>query len=64
MKFRETSNYCERVLEAVKLAYTNAKPITSQNFDSRNFWQIASNVLNKGKSITPLFNGPEVLYSA
>ena len=36
--------------------------ITSQNHDSRNFWQIANSVLNKGKSaIPPLFNGPKVL---
>ena len=32
---------------------------------SRDFWQIANSVLNKGKSaMPPLFNGPEVLSSA
>ena len=40
-------------------------PITSQKLGSRDFWQIAKSVLNKGKSaIPPLFNGPEVLPSA
>ena len=39
--------------------------ITSQKLGSRNFWQIANSVLNKGKSaIPPIFNGPEVLSSA
>ena len=41
------------------------KSITSQNLGSWDFWQIANNVLNKGKSATPpLFNRPEVLFSA
>ena len=32
--------------------------ITSQKLGSRDFWRIANNVLNKGKSaIPPLFNG-------
>ena len=66
---RETqaSNCCKRVLEAAKLAYaTKTKEyITSQKLGSRDFWQIANTVLNKGKSsIPPLFNGPEVLSSA
>ena len=39
--------------------------ITSHKHDSPDFWRIANSVLNKGKSvIPPLFNGPEVLYSA
>ena len=39
--------------------------ITSQKLGSRDFWQIAYSVLNKGKSaIPPLFNHPEVLSSA
>ena len=39
--------------------------MTSQKLGSRDFWQIANSVLNKGKSaIPPLFNGPEVLSSA
>ena len=37
----------------------------SQKLGSRDFWQIANSVLNKGKSaIPPLFNSPEVLPSA
>ena len=55
------------VLEATKLPYANKtkEAITSQKHDSRDFWQIANSVFNKGKSaIPPLFNGPEVLSSA
>ena len=50
-------------LEAAKLAYTTKtkESITSQKLGSRDFWQIANSVLNKGKSAIPsLFNGPEV----
>ena len=60
VKFRQASNHCKRVLEAVKLAYANKtkESITSQKLDSRDFWRIANSVLNKGKSaIPPLFNG-------
>ena len=67
VKFRQASNRCERVLEAAKLAYANKtkESITSQKLGSRDFWQIANSVLNKGKSaIPPLFNGSEVLSSA
>ena len=62
-KFRQPSNRCKRVLEAAKLAYASKtkESITSQKLGSRDFWQIANSVLNKGKSaIPPLFNGPEV----
>ena len=55
------------VLEATKLAYpTKTKEsITFQKRGSQEFWRIASNVLNKGKSVMPpLFNRPEVLSSA
>ena len=39
--------------------------ITSQKLGSQDFWRIANNVLNKGKSaIPPLFNCPDVLSSA
>ena len=39
--------------------------ITSQKLGSRDFWQIANSVLNKGKSaMLALFNGLEVLPSA
>ena len=66
VKFRQASNRCKRVLEAAKLAYANKtkESITSQKLGSCDFWRIANNVLNKGKSaIPPLFNGPEVLSS-
>ena len=55
------------VLEVAKLAYANKTKefITLQKLDSRDFWQNANSVLNKGKSaIPPLINGPEVLSSA
>ena len=67
VKFRQASNHCKRVLEAAKLAYANKtkESITSQKLGSRDFWQIANSVLNRGKSaIPPLFNGPDVLSSA
>ena len=67
VKFRQASNCCKRVLETAKLAYATKtkESITSQKLGSRDFWQIANSVLNKGKSaIPPLFNGPEVLSSA
>ena len=66
-KFIQASNRCKRVLEAAKLAYAikTKDSITSQKLGSREFWQIANSVLNKGKSaIPPLFNRPEVLSSA
>ena len=38
--------------------------IAFQKLGSRDFWQIANSLLNKGKcGIPPLFNGPEVLSS-
>ena len=67
MNFRQASNCCKRVLEAAKLAYANKtkESITSQKLGSRDFWRIANSVLNKSKSaIPPLFNGPEVRFSA
>ena len=67
VKFRQASNRCKRVFEAAKLAYANKtkESITSQKLDSRDFWQIANSVLNKGQSaILTLFNRPEVLSSA
>ena len=67
VKFRQASNHCKKVLEAAKLAYTTKakESITSQKLGSRDFWGIGNSVLKKGKSvIPPLFNGPEVLYSA
>ena len=67
IKFRQASNRCNRVFEAVKLAYANKtkEPVTSQKLGSRGFWRTANSVLNKGKSpIPPLFNAPEVLSSA
>ena len=67
VKFRQAINRCKRVLEVAKLAYANKRKesITSQKPGSRDFWQIANIVLNKGKSaIPPLFIGLEVLSSA
>ena len=67
VKFRQASNSCKRVLEGAKLAYASKTKdsITSQKIGSRDFWQIANSVLDKGKSaLPPLFNGPEVLSSA
>ena len=67
VKFRQASNCCKRVLEAVKLAYANKikESIISQKLGSRKFWQIANSVLNKVKSaIPPVSNSPEVLSSA
>ena len=67
VKFRQASNRCKRVLIAAKPAHANKtkESINSQKLGSRDFWQIANSVLNKGKSaIPPLFNGPEVLSSA
>ena len=46
VKFKQASNPCKRVLEAATLAYA----ITSQKLGSWDFWRIANNVLNKGKS--------------
>ena len=66
-KFRQASNRRKRVLEAAKLEYANKtkESITSQKLGSRDFWRIANSVLNKGKSaIPPLFNVPEMWYSA
>ena len=55
MKFREASNHCKRVLGVAKLPYANKTKeyITSQKHGSRDFWQIANSVLNKGKSAIP-----------
>ena len=57
VKFRQASNRCKRVLEVAKLVYATKtkESITSQKLGSRDFWRIASSVLN---------NGPEVLSSA
>ena len=66
VKFRQAINRCKKVLESAKLTYASKtkESITSQKLGSRDFWQIANNVLNKGKSaIPPLFNSPEVLSS-
>ena len=59
VKFRKASNHCKRVLEAAKLAYADKTKefITYQKLGSRDFWQIASSVLSKGKSaISVLFS--------
>ena len=55
--FRQTSNHCTRVLEAVKFAYA-----TKIKLGSWDFWQIPNSVLHKGKSaMPPPFNSLEVL---
>ena len=67
VKFRQAIKRCKGFLEAAKLAYANKtkESITSQKLGSRDFWQIAHIVLNKGKSaLPPLFNGLEMLSSA
>ena len=67
VKFRQASNHCKRFFEGAKLAYANKtkESITSQKLGSKDFWQIANSVLNKGKSaLPPLFNDLEVLSSA
>ena len=66
VKFRQASDRCKRALEAAKLACANKtkESITSQKHGCWDFWRIANNVLNKGKSaIPPLFIGLEVLSS-
>ena len=63
VKFRQASNCCKRVLEAVKLAYATKtkESITSHKLGLQDFWQIASSVLIKSKcAFPPLFNNPEV----
>ena len=63
VKFRQTSNHHNRVLEADKLAYANKTKSTT--FQKRGSWQIANSVLNKGISAIPsLFNNSKVLSSA
>ena len=61
------SGFSLELIEAAKLTYANKtkESITSQKLGSRDFWQIANSVLNKGKSAIPtLFNGTELLSSA
>ena len=62
--FTQTSNRFKRVIESAKNHYTKKikETIFSQRVGSRDFWHIANNVLNRGKSAIPPFcNGPEVL---
>ena len=61
------SNHCKRVLKAAKLAYATKlkESIYSQKVGCQDFYWIANNVLNKGKSAIPhLFNGQELLSAA
>ena len=65
--FRQATNCCKNVLEAVKLACANKTKefIITQKFILHDFREIANNVLNKSKSVVLLlFDGPEVLSSA
>ena len=60
VKFRQTSKCCRRVLEAAKLAYVSKakESFTFRKLGPGDFWRIANNALNKGKSAIPLlFNG-------
>ena len=51
-------------LKLPNLLMLKNKIITLQKLGSHNLWQIASSVLNRGKSsIPPLFNGRELLSS-
>ena len=64
--FRQASNHCKRIFDAVKPAYANKTKefINSQKRGSCDFWRIADSVLKKGKSAIPTpFNSPEVLPS-
>ena len=66
-EFSQAGNPCKGNFEGTKLAYANKtkQSITSQKLGFWDFWQIANNVLNKGKStIPPLFNETDVLSSA
>ena len=80
VKFSQASTCCKSLLEASKLIYANKtkvflklpnlymlikqESIISQKLGSRNFWQIANSVLNKGKTAIPrLLNRPDVLSS-
>ena len=65
-KFRQASHHCKKIIEAAKLAYANKtwEFNTFHKFGYCNFWQVLNSVLSKCKStISPLFNGPEVLSS-
>ena len=66
VNFKQALNRWKRVLKLPNLhMLIKQESITSHKHDSPDFWRIANSVLNKGKSvIPPLFNGPEVLYSA
>ena len=64
VKSRQAINHCKKVLEAAKLVYATKTKEYSQKLGSQDVWWIANNVVNNGKSIPPLFNGPEVLLSA
>ena len=67
VRFKQASKFCKRVLQAAKLAYANKakESITSQKLGFQDFWQIANNVLSKGKSAIPaLLDGLEVSPSA
>ena len=58
VKFRLASNRCKSVLEAAKLAYANKtkESIISQKPGSRDFWQIANSVINKGYLLYLLYS--------
>ena len=65
IKFRQASNHCKKVLEAVKPAYANQTKESITSHSSQDFWKIPNSVPKKDKyAIHLLFNIPEVLSSA
>ena len=62
VKFRQASNRCKSLLSNLLMLKKTKRSITNQKIGSRDFWQVANSVLNKGKSaIPPLFNELEVM---
>ena len=61
LKFRQASNCCKKVLEAVKLAYANKtkESIFFQKLGSQDFCWIANSVLKKGKSAKLLYSASD-----
>ena len=65
IKFRQASNHCKKVLEAVKPAYANQTKESITSHSSQDFLKIPNSVLKKDiYAIHLLFNIPEVLSSA
>ena len=58
VKLRQANSRCKRLLEAAKITYVikTIESITSQKLNFPDFWQIASSVLSKGKSLYILYS--------